>query len=83
MSPIRTPGKRQSLRRSVLINSAKKPVFIVTELVPKESEDMDSMDGDSELVVSSPQRRTKGLVLDSDTNSSASGMSSKFFQLQL
>ncbi|XP_057374874.1 disks large-associated protein 5-like [Daphnia carinata] len=39
MSPARTPGKRQSLRRSVLLNSAKKPVFIVTGIAPSDVEE--------------------------------------------
>ncbi|EFX72494.1 hypothetical protein DAPPUDRAFT_227521 [Daphnia pulex] len=39
MSPVRTPGKRQSLRRSVLLNSAKKPVFIVTDIAPANPEE--------------------------------------------
>ena len=39
MSPVRTPGKRQSLRRSVLLNSAKKPVFLVTDIVPTNAEE--------------------------------------------
>ncbi|KAI9553990.1 hypothetical protein GHT06_019261 [Daphnia sinensis] len=39
MSPARTPGKRQSLRRSVLLNSAKKPVFIVTDIAPSDVEE--------------------------------------------
>ena len=36
-SPMMTPSKRQSLRRSVLISSAKKPVFVITDLPPKET----------------------------------------------
>lgn len=39
MSPVRTPGKRQSLRRSVLLNSAKKPVFVVTDIAPANPEE--------------------------------------------
>ncbi|KAK4008083.1 hypothetical protein OUZ56_013239 [Daphnia magna] len=45
MSPARTPGKRQSLRRSVLLNSAKKPVFIVTEIAPSDVEEPVKDDG--------------------------------------
>lgn len=36
-SPMMTPSKRQSLRRSVLISSAKKPVFVITDLPQKET----------------------------------------------
>ena len=37
-SPHRTPGKRQSLRRSALILSAKKQMFIVTDMTNPEDE---------------------------------------------
>jgi len=41
-SPARTPGKRQSLRRSLLLgSSAKKTAFIVTEIL-KDSKDSDN-----------------------------------------
>ena len=41
-SPVRTPGKRQSLRRSLLGSSAKKTGFIVTEILKGSDNDAES-----------------------------------------
>jgi len=41
-SPARTPGKRQSMRRSLLLGSAKKTAFIVTELLKNSDNDVQS-----------------------------------------
>ena len=69
MSPIRTPGKRQSLRRSVLLSSTKKPVFTVTEIAIQN--DHDHKEGPS----SSPSTlRRKSKVVEQDDDVAVSGM---------
>ena len=64
-SPLRTPGKRQSLRRSVLLNSAKKPVFKVTDMVTDDQEenaDKANADCEPESKARTPRRVSRKLV---------------------
>lgn len=70
MSPTRIPGRRQSLRRSVLLNSAKRPVFVVTDIIPAGIEEQVSF---SRTITWSPEYNSERKNVDSETGPVVSG----------
>ena len=77
MSPIRTPGKRQSLRRSVLLSSAKKPIFTVTDIASQISDER--VDDSKETFSLTPRRKSNKLQVVEQGNATVSGMLLVYF----
>lgn len=82
MSPIRTPGKRQSLRRSVLLSSAKKPIFTVTDMIVSQNSGECAADS-KEAVALTPRRKSNKFQFVEQGCASVSGMLLVYFFLRL
>lgn len=65
-SPFRTPGSGKSLRKQAMINSAKKPVFLVTDMTDKENTPFEVVSPVSSGISRTPERgsfRKRNLIL--------------------